>query len=69
MIAIVLAMLKMLPVGDKAAPLGENGGEAVSEIALLGTSARHWRWSEGGQKCGEAENEAAARWRPGAGTG
>ncbi|HDC4323375.1 hypothetical protein QK281_13900 [Aeromonas hydrophila] len=69
MIAIVLAMLKMLPVGDKAAQSGENGGKAVSEIALLGTSARHWRWNEGGQKCGEAENEAAARWRPDAGTG
>ncbi|MFB2927716.1 hypothetical protein [Aeromonas hydrophila] len=47
MIAIVLAMLKMLPVGDKAAQPGENGDEAVSEIALLGTSARHWRWNEG----------------------
>ncbi|MBL0568372.1 hypothetical protein ACPDZI_08230 [Aeromonas oralensis] len=69
MIAIVLAMLKMLPVGDKAAPPGENGGKAVSEIALLGTSTRHWRWDEGGQKRGKAENEAAARWRPGAGTG
>ncbi|CAD7528857.1 hypothetical protein [Aeromonas hydrophila] len=69
MIAIVLAMLKMLPVGDKAAQPEENGGKAVSEIALLGTSARHWRWSEGGQKYGEAENEAAARWRPDAGTG
>ncbi|GJC07181.1 hypothetical protein ACSZNV_01165 [Aeromonas hydrophila] len=69
MIAIVLAMLKMLPVGDKAAQSGENGGKAVSEIALLGTSARHWRWNEGEQKCLEAENEAAARWRPGAGTG
>jgi len=66
-IAIVLAML--LPVGDKAAQPGENGGKAVSEIALLGTSARHWRWNEGKQKCVEAENEAAARWRPGAGTG
>ncbi|WP_139392753.1 hypothetical protein [Aeromonas hydrophila] len=69
MIAIVLAMLKMLPVGDKAAQPGENGGKAVSEIALLGTSARHWRWNEGEQKCVEAENEAAAQWRPGAGTG
>ncbi|HDX8644124.1 MULTISPECIES: hypothetical protein [Aeromonas] len=36
MIAIVLAMLKMLPVGDKAAGHGENGGEAVSEFALFG---------------------------------
>ncbi|MCS3767977.1 hypothetical protein HNP12_002048 [Aeromonas hydrophila] len=36
MIAIVLAMLKMLPVGDKAAQPGENGGKAVSEIALWG---------------------------------
>ncbi|MEV3838113.1 hypothetical protein [Aeromonas dhakensis] len=36
MIAIVLAMLKMLPVGDKAAEHGENGSKAVSEFALLG---------------------------------
>ncbi|UCM63160.1 hypothetical protein LEO78_07865 [Aeromonas hydrophila] len=36
MIAIVLAMLKMLPVGDKAAQPRENRGKAVSEIALLG---------------------------------
>ncbi|HHQ4758671.1 TPA: hypothetical protein ACSP2Z_003534 [Aeromonas hydrophila] len=43
MIAIVLAMLKMLQVGDKATQPAENGGKAVSEIALLGTSARHWR--------------------------
>ncbi|WP_270827081.1 hypothetical protein [Aeromonas sp. Y318-1] len=69
MIAIVLAMLKMLPVGDKAAQPAGSGGKAVSEIALLGTSARHWRWDEGGHKRGKAENEAAARWRPGAGTG
>ncbi|HDX8451591.1 hypothetical protein OR620_11565 [Aeromonas hydrophila] len=69
MIAIVLAMLKMLPVGDKTTRPGENGGEAVSEIALLRASARHWRWNEGEQKYGEAENEAAARWRPDAGTG
>ncbi|MEI4981340.1 hypothetical protein U1438_02390 [Aeromonas caviae] len=69
MIAIVLAMLKMLQVGDKATQPAENGGKAVSEIALLGTSARHWRWDEGGHKRGKAENEAAARWRPGAGTG
>nr|WP_289710444.1 hypothetical protein [Aeromonas hydrophila] len=59
----------MLPVGDKAAQPAGNGDKAVSEIALLGTSARHWRWDEGGQKRGKAENEAAARWRPGAGTG
>ncbi|MGU5844647.1 hypothetical protein [Aeromonas hydrophila] len=69
MIAIVLAMLKMLPIGDKAAAAWGKRGQAVSEIALFGTSARHWWWNEGEQKCVEAENEAAAQWRPGAGTG
>ena len=50
MIAIVLAMLKMLPVGDKAAQPGENGGKAVSEIALL----EHQHDIGGGVKVGRS---------------
>ncbi|ATP09019.1 hypothetical protein [Aeromonas salmonicida] len=63
MIAIVLAMLKMLPVGDQDVSKGLAGKKSVREIALI-PRVVVCRKTAGGR--GKQEKKRPPSWRPGA---